>query len=119
MRRGPGGGGLGDNPRMLLKVSLPDLHKELKSLLVAAREPGLVAQVDDLEIVDRCRCADDFCSSFYTAPKPAGAYGPKHRNVSLEPERGMLILDVVDERIVNVEVLYRDDIRSELMLLLP
>jgi hypothetical protein len=48
-----------------------------------------------------------------------GSYGPKHRNVELEPARGMIILDVVDENIVQVEVLYRDDVRAELRLLLP
>jgi hypothetical protein len=59
----------------------------------------------DLRIVERCGCGDDFCQSFYTAEKPVGAYGDGHRNVLLQPEHGMLILDVVHGRIMFVEVI--------------
>jgi hypothetical protein len=62
----------------------------------------------------KCSCSDNFCASFYTAPKPVGSYGPKHRNLELALVRGMIILDLVDDRIVHVEVLYRDDVRSKL-----
>jgi hypothetical protein len=104
---------------MLLNTSLPSLSRELTALLIAEGEPDLAAQVEHLEIIARCPCGDDFCASFYTAPKPAGAYGPNHRNVSLEPETGMVILDIVDERIEKIEILYRDDIRSQLASLFP
>jgi hypothetical protein len=63
---------------------------------------------------NRCRCGDDFCSSLYTAPKPAGAYGKGHRSNSLEPSKGMIILDVVDEKVVHIEVLYKDEVRETL-----
>ena len=102
---------------MLLIESLPELSRELTELLITAREPGLAAQIDDLEIVAKCSCTDEFCASFYTAPKPVGSYGPKHRNLELAPEKGMIILDLVDDRIVHVEVLYRDEVRSKLTLL--
>ncbi len=65
--------------------------------------------METLRVVARCGCGDDFCQSFYTAPKPDGAYGPGHRNVLLDPPwSGMLILDVVDGLIAYVEVLDRD-----------
>lgn len=99
---------------MLLTKSLPDLSRELSELLIRAGEPTLAAQIDSLEIVDRCDCSDDFCASFYTAPKPDGSYGPHHRNLELEPEDGSIILDLVVDRIVHVEILYRDDVRSRL-----
>jgi hypothetical protein len=102
---------------MLLIESLPELSRELTELLITAREPGLAVQINDLEIVVRCSCSDEFCASFYTAPKPVGSYGPKHRNLELGPANGMIILDLVDDRIVHVEVLYRDDVRSKLALL--
>jgi hypothetical protein len=102
---------------MLLIESLPELSRELTDLLITAREPGLAAQIGDLEIVARCSCSDEFCASFYTAPKPVGSYGPKHRNIELGPAKGMIILDLVDDRIVHVEVLYRDDVGSKLALL--
>jgi len=104
---------------MLLNNALPNLSPELTALLITAGESDLAAQIDSVEIVERCRCGDDFCASFYPAPKPAGAYGPGHRNVELEPEKGMIILDIVNERIMQVEVLYRDEVRSQLASLLP
>jgi hypothetical protein len=56
---------------------------------------------------------------FYVLPKPDGAYGPGHRNVALTPKEGMLILDVVGDRIAAIEVLYRDKIRQRLLKEFP
>ena len=97
----------------------PLFADELSQLLAAAGRDDLARQVPDLVIVDRCRCGDDFCATFYTQPKPKGAYGSGHQNVVLEPEHGMLILDVVHDTIACVEVLNRDEIRRELMAALP
>ena len=58
-----------------MRESLPDLSRELAELLLAAREPSLAAQIADLEIVAKCSCSDDFCASFYTAPKLSEATG--------------------------------------------
>ena len=99
---------------MLLVESLPEFSRELTELLIAADKPAVAAQVDRLEIVAKCSCSDDFCASFYTARKPFGSYGPKHRNLELGPARGTIILDLVDDRIVHVEVLFRDDVRPKL-----
>ncbi|MEQ6900980.1 hypothetical protein [Nocardioides sp. YIM 152588] len=86
----------------------PVLAGELRDALTAAREPALASQVDDLVVVQSCGCGDDFCQSFYTAPRPRGPWGPGHRNLELAaPWRGLLILDVLDDRIVYVEVLDR------------
>jgi hypothetical protein len=97
---------------------LPELAEELEDLLREA-EPELAGQVRGLKMVDRCRCGDDFCATFYTEPPPGGSYGPGHRNVPLEPSEGMLILDVVGTKIMCVEVLYRDQIRQALLAALP
>jgi hypothetical protein len=93
---------------------LPELAQELEALLVKQSELQLAAQVRGLRIVDRCRCDDDFCATFYTVPRPNGSWGPGHRNVSLDCKHGMLILDVVDDKLTCVEVLYRDEIRQKL-----
>jgi hypothetical protein len=77
------------------------------------------AQVPELSVIERCRCGDDFCGMFYVLPKPAGAYGPGHRNVALTPKEGMLILDVVSDKIAAVEVLYRNEIRQKLQIEFP
>jgi hypothetical protein len=104
--------------KLLVEV-LPDLALEIERLLKTQGELDLAAQVIGLRILDRCRCGDDFCSTFYVQPKPEGAYGLKHRNVVLEPERGTLILDLVDEKIACVEVLHRDEVRERLHSVFP
>lgn len=104
---------------MLLGEALPELSSELARLLLQKGENDLADQVVKLRIVDKCRCGDDFCSSFYTTPKPSGSYGPKHRSVELQPDNGMLILDVVNDQIHHVEVVYRDEVQSVLKSLFP
>jgi hypothetical protein len=86
------------SPKLLVEL-FPELAAELEQLLLQQGESELARQVSKLPVIDRCRCEDDFCGMFYVLPKPKGACGPGHRNVSLEPKQGMLILDVVAERI--------------------
>ena len=104
---------------LMVRDVFPDLAQELRNLLLAQGETSLAQQVDALAVVDRCRCTDDFCAMFYTAPRPERSWGPGHRNVALVPEQGDLILDVLDDRIVAVEVLFRNEIRDKLRTLLP
>jgi hypothetical protein len=104
---------------MLLTEILPLFAVELEDLLKKEGETELAAQVRQLMIVDRCRCGDYFCGSFYTQPEPEGAYGPNHRSLELEPTEGMLILDVVADKIAHVEILNRDEIRKKLLGALP
>ena len=95
------------------------LALELENLLKKRGEVELAAQVPQLKVVDRCRCGDDFCSSFYTQPKPEGSYGPGHRCLDLDAAEGMLVLDVVAGTIAHVEILNRNDIRQTLIAALP
>jgi hypothetical protein len=104
---------------ILLAAKFPKLSQELQQLLFADGETELAAQVPGLTILDRCRCGDDFCATFYIQPKPAGAYGPGHRCLSLDPNEGMLIVDVLDEKIAAVEILHRNEIRQELLAEFP
>ena len=105
--------------QMRLADVFPAFATELRQLLIEKGEPELAAQVPSLRIFERCDCGDDFCSTFYTQPKPEGAYGPGHRNVALTPNEGTLILDVVDMEIACVEVLDRDDVREKLVEVFP
>jgi hypothetical protein len=92
----------------LLCTTWPIFTTELAAALDGCGEDRLTNQIERLRIVELCGCGDDFCQSFYTRPKPAGAYGNGHRNVCLDaPWPGYLILDVVHDDIVYVEVLYR------------
>jgi hypothetical protein len=105
--------------RLLLAHVLPAFAAELRQLLEEQGEPELAAQVPGVAILERCRCGDDFCSTFYTQPRPKGGYGPGHRNVPLTPDEGMVILDVVGAEIACVEVLDQNDVREKLDAALP
>ena len=92
----------------LVSEEWPHFAAELATALREEGENDLANQVDSLQVLEQCGCADDFCQSFYTASKPTGAYGSGHRNVCLSPAKpGYLILDVVNDAIMYVEVLYR------------
>lgn len=69
---------------MLLADTFPLLSQELLQLLKGEGKSELASQVLGLRIVDRRRCGDDFCASFYTQPKPKGSYGPGHRCLELK-----------------------------------
>jgi hypothetical protein len=92
----------------LVRDRWPVLAAQIDAALRSAGEPVLARLWHDARVVQRCRCGDDFCQSFYTEAPPGGAYGPGHRNVVLHaPWPGELILDVVGEQIMYVEVLHR------------
>ena len=97
----------------------PAFSEELDAALRNAGEPDLAEQIEGLELIDRCACGDSFCATFYTAERPEGAWQGDHRNLLLGPERGMLIVDVVDGRIACVEVLDRPDFKAVLDRALP
>jgi hypothetical protein len=98
---------------------LPALGIELEQLLKNQGEAELVARVSELTVIDRCLCGDDFCSSFYTQPKPQGPYGPGYRCMDLDAAEGMLLVDVVAGKIAHVEVFNRADVRRDLLAALP
>lgn len=104
---------------MQLTEILPSLALEIEQLLRNQGEDALADQVPQLAVVDRCRCGDGFCSSFYTMPNTPGPYGPSHRCFDLDATEGMLLIDVVDERIAHVEVLNRADVHRRLLQSLP
>ena len=103
---------------LTLRDSLPELAAELEALLRSDSESELASQVHSLEIVDRCRCDSPSCATIYNVPKPKGAWLGNHRNILLDTE-GLTVLDIVDERIVCIEMLDRDRITQQVHTLLP
>src|SRR5215208_433254 len=97
----------------LLGEVLPEFSDELRALLEKDELTQLAGQVASLRIVDRCRCGEESCASFYTVPKPEGAWGAGHENIVLDAEEGLLVLDVVKGQIVYVEILDRGEIREK------
>lgn len=55
----------------------------------------------------------------YTVRPPPDPWGRNHRNVSLHPKVGYLILDMLDQEITGIEALFRNEIRERLLTLLP
>ena len=98
---------------------LPGFARELEAALRDIDEHFLASEVALLRIRRLCSCSDSFCSSFYTAYKPEGAWGPGHRTVLPDVSDGMVILDVVDDVIRYVEIIDRDDVHSLLADLKP
>lgn len=103
----------------LLAEALSQVAKELSAGLQQMGETSLLEQVPTLRVVDRCRCGDDFCATLYTAPPPKAAWGPGHENIVVDVAEGDFILDVVDRKIVCIEILYRNDIHQAVLSLLP
>jgi hypothetical protein len=92
----------------------PEFSDELVRLVQSSARPELADQIPSLPVVDRCGCGQSNCALFYTAPRPSGAYGPGHSNVLLDPKKGLIVLDVVEGRVVAVEVLDRPDVKRRL-----
>ncbi|MFC0629460.1 hypothetical protein [Kribbella deserti] len=90
----------------------PVFARQVRGALGRDGEAELASQVDELRVVELCECGDDFCQSFYVERPPDDVYpSDSHRSWYCDDEElgwdGHLILDVVDERIAFVEVLYR------------
>ncbi len=96
----------------LLSEAIPELAKELEEGLRADGENDLADEVASLRMVASCGCGDDFCASFYTGPRPQGAWGADHE--TLVTQFG-LILEVVDHEIRYIEILWRDDLRHRVL----
>ena len=93
---------------------LPELTGEIVGLLRAAGESALAVKFEFQPFHRWCECGDDFCQSFYTQPPPEGSFGPGHRTVCLDPDAGMINIDVVGDDIRYVEVLYRPEVPGQL-----
>ncbi|HUQ31997.1 MAG TPA: hypothetical protein VM095_07750 [Pyrinomonadaceae bacterium] len=108
-----------DMSQPLLRDALPELSAELKSLLENDDLPQLAEQIESLRLVDHCRCDSKTCATFYTVPKPEGAWGAGHENIVLDVEEGLMVVDTLNGEIVCVEILDRADIREKLLRRLP
>ena len=80
--------------------ALPEIANELRVGLRDDR-PDLVATLDDLELVDRCRCGDEFCATFYTVAKGAWPERDRRERVVTSAQR-LICLTVADGQILEV-----------------
>lgn len=103
----------------LLKDVIPELSHEISALLIREGEDELAEQVATLEIIDRCRCGDESCSTIYTLPRLIGKWQGEYETVDLRPVKGMITIFLHDRQISQVEILFREEIRHRLVQLLP
>jgi hypothetical protein len=81
---------------------------------------GLAGQLPTLTIAARCQCGDSFCATFYAVADPPRPFPPDSDTLVLDPYRGMINIDVDPEgTILEVEVLYREDLKAVLDRLQP
>jgi hypothetical protein len=77
-----------------LSELLPSFADELERLLRQEGREGLASQVAGLEVIDRCRCGDEFCATFTTAavtkpyPPPPLQRRSRRRHGYDHPRRG-------------------------------
>jgi hypothetical protein len=103
----------------LLVEAFPDLASELQERLTAASEFALADSIPTLRIHHRCECSDDQCAMLYTIRDTRPAGGPTHREFAFDSVGGMLVVDVEQDRITCIEVLFRPDVRRRLVELVP
>jgi hypothetical protein len=98
-----------ESPLMLDVV--PELAEEIERGLRDSGDAELAEQVAGLRMLKSCGCGDDFCASFRTAPVPEGPAGRKRWGIPLDNH---LIIHVLQNQIIEVEVLFRDDLRPKI-----
>jgi hypothetical protein len=91
---------------------VPELAEELERELRALGDLDLADQVPRLRMLDLCPCGDDFCATFSTALIPEEAAKKKRYGIPLAGTS--LIVHVLDREIVEVEVLFRDELRPRI-----
>jgi len=103
---------------LVLAQLLPQLAEEIARRLAEDAEGAEFApQVPTLRILSRCGCKEPGCASFTTGARRSGKHPTPVRTIALfSTRRGMsdIIIDVVEGKIVNVEILDRTDIAAVL-----
>jgi len=70
---------------------IPELVNKMQEVLLKDGNNIIARTVSSTRIVDKFRCDQDFCAPNCIAPQVAGAWGPGHETIPLEPENFLLI----------------------------
>lgn len=84
---------------------LPRTAKIVAALLLEEGYARLCKQMPELMIFEKCSCQSPDCASFYTQPKPEGPYGPGHWGFTLKSPAGLIVLDILNDKIAFIEIL--------------
>jgi len=96
---------------------MPELADEIREVLFDMGEYKLAKSVAALSLVDRCRCGEVDCATFYTMERAKWQDKPLKHVVPGKDD--ILEVDVLDDTIVCVEILDREEISAVLRRLLP
>jgi hypothetical protein len=102
---------------MKIKKALPQLAQELESGFRKIGQVDLAATVSELDIVERCRCGDEGCGTFYTLEKCVWS-GKKLEQIVPVVE-GLYAVDVFSNKVACIEILDRKDVEDKLNELFP
>ncbi len=98
---------------MKLNILMPFLAEELSQALTEIGLTKLARSVSSLEIIERCDCDNTGCAAFYTAKKHTWS-GKKIKQISPRV-KGLYSVDVLDDQIVFIEMMGRQDVRDRLL----
>jgi len=102
--------------KIVLIDSLPDFAHELEHLLLKENRPELACQVESMQVdMDRCVSGEECCAMLCTGLQPSKGWGVGQTTIVLTPERGNILVDVVDGDIIAVEIFFRIDVQERLL----
>lgn len=94
---------------------LPHVLAELEAGLREEGEIPLIETLPRLRVTEPCGCGDDFCSSFYTGPRPRHSWAEEGSARTIGIGGGTVFaIDVVDDEIRYVEIISGSEIRFRL-----
>jgi hypothetical protein len=96
-----------------LAQALPDFTEELSQGIASLGYKNLAASVYAIEVVERCKCDEPGCVTFFCVPK-LSAPRPDTCKRIVAPARGVTCVQYFEQTITWVEVLGRPEDRMKL-----
>jgi len=96
-----------------LAQALPDFTEELSQGIASLGYKNLAATVYEIEVVERCKCDEPGCVTFFCVPK-LSAPRPDTCKRIVAPARGVTCVQYFEQTITWVEVLGRPEDRMKL-----
>ncbi len=99
----------------LLIDCLPDFARELEALLMMEQDSELARQTPLMQLdAAECGSSEDFCSILCTGLKPGRDWGRGDTSIVLKPDRGSVLLNVLECGTMSVQVFFRKDVREKI-----
>lgn len=93
--------------------ALPEFAAELSRGLADLGYKKLATSVNSIVIVERCKCDETGCITFYAAPKTS-VTSQRPCNTAIPAVKGLTCVQYIGQQIVWVEVLGRPEDRKKL-----